>query len=736
MVDDDGNPATGYTLTVQSSQSRLQDNTSRRVIFPEPDVLTPSITDGYVWVDVVSDTDTDLSPTGRQHKITLKKGATVVQTWFVSVDHAQATQLRFDNVTQAIVGSGGTQRDAVYLTSLQDFSDAPNVSGGGTVNLTNYFTKTETTSGISAAVTALKAESDPFTQYATNDELTAAATPDATTSVKGRSRILGGTADAPTVPWGSVTSKPTIPTGKLADATDLDQTGAATGRDHAVRLVSAGQYALVSLGSLNVKSFGAKGDDTTDDTAAIQAAFAAVPAAGGQVFFPAGTYRVTSGLTCANQVKLVGVGHGSMYGLGGSRINFTPTTGVALTLSGVGSVVQDLAVEHAAWQTSRATAGAGIRLAAVTHCALDRVMVIGFWNNVECLEGEYYTITDCKILEFAHYGLLLAHDSSNDHGDQAIYGNHIGKFRDTTPGGTAVYWRSGGGVRFQNNKINAFGQTGEPNTARLAKGIHLDIADFTSTSVFPIVGNSIENFTEHGILISGNAGNIDKVTITANELASFVPGSVGIETAQSSFIYSFNCSANTINDVGTAIRLKRVREGAVIGNSGTSVYDYGIRCGEAVIKMDFGRNKWPSETTYPWFFDNSGYPPLSDNTFETTLFINSTTTPIDLFEIGFTQYGRGFVEVEITGGVDSVSANAYLFKRLIEANANGQDPGQVTIGTDVASGGNMTAAIVTAGQADPKCVLRITRSGGTNINLTVKVRAYGQGLKHVKQLVA
>ncbi|RZT87919.1 pectate lyase-like protein [Pseudonocardia sediminis] len=55
-------------------------------------------------------------------------------------------------------------------------------------------------------------------------------------------------------------------------------------RDHAVRLVSAGQYALVSLGSLNVKSFGAKGDGTTDDTAAIQAALAAVPAAGGQVF--------------------------------------------------------------------------------------------------------------------------------------------------------------------------------------------------------------------------------------------------------------------------------------------------------------------------------------------------------------------------------------------------------------------------------------------------------------------
>jgi hypothetical protein len=46
----------------------------------------------------------------------------------------------------------------------------------------------------------------------------------------------------------------------------------------------------------NVKSYGALGNGTTDDTAAIQAAYTAAAAAGGGiVFFPAGVYLVAAG---------------------------------------------------------------------------------------------------------------------------------------------------------------------------------------------------------------------------------------------------------------------------------------------------------------------------------------------------------------------------------------------------------------------------------------------------------
>lgn len=61
---------------------------------------------------------------------------------------------------------------------------------------------------------------------------------------------------------------------------------------------------------INVKDYGAKGDGTTDDTAAIQAAINAAGTPGrGTVFLPAGTYRTTSKLSLPiSNVGIVGAG--------------------------------------------------------------------------------------------------------------------------------------------------------------------------------------------------------------------------------------------------------------------------------------------------------------------------------------------------------------------------------------------------------------------------------------------
>ena len=62
-----------------------------------------------------------------------------------------------------------------------------------------------------------------------------------------------------------------------------------------------------SSDQLSVATFGALGDGSTNDTAAIQAAInASRTAGGGAVFFPPGIYRITSQLTLYDYVRLVG----------------------------------------------------------------------------------------------------------------------------------------------------------------------------------------------------------------------------------------------------------------------------------------------------------------------------------------------------------------------------------------------------------------------------------------------
>jgi hypothetical protein len=84
--------------------------------------------------------------------------------------------------------------------------------------------------------------------------------------------------------------------------------------------------------TISVKDFGAVGDDVTDDTAAIIAAIAYLDGiGGGSLYFPAGTYLVSSELRISNGVRLIGDGvyllHPNPAGAGSGAI---PTYGTVI----------------------------------------------------------------------------------------------------------------------------------------------------------------------------------------------------------------------------------------------------------------------------------------------------------------------------------------------------------------------------------------------------------------------
>lgn len=74
----------------------------------------------------------------------------------------------------------------------------------------------------------------------------------------------------------------------------------------------------------NVKWFGATGNGTTDDSAAVQAVITAAIAAGKAVYFPAGTYLVT-GLTVAGALTIFGDGNQSIIKTTTNNVIFNVT---------------------------------------------------------------------------------------------------------------------------------------------------------------------------------------------------------------------------------------------------------------------------------------------------------------------------------------------------------------------------------------------------------------------------
>lgn len=89
---------------------------------------------------------------------------------------------------------------------------------------------------------------------------------------------------------------------------------------------------------LNVKSYGATGNGSTDDTSAFNAALAAAPASGAEIYVPAGTYKLTGTLNVVNK-SIAFRGEGQRIsnlrwdaGTDGLSFQSTTTTNTSLTI--------------------------------------------------------------------------------------------------------------------------------------------------------------------------------------------------------------------------------------------------------------------------------------------------------------------------------------------------------------------------------------------------------------------
>jgi hypothetical protein len=166
-------------------------------------------------------------------------------------------------------------------------------------------------------------------------------------------------------------------------------------------------------GVVEATDFGAIGDGTTDDTAALTAAIAALTATGGTVLIPSGTFKITSPLALRGRTTFTGAGmyatvikavgcHGLTFDGG----NGTPTT---ILHASYYTTVRDLAVQ------GDFTAGKnGVNIERASEWSFERVRICDFAAiGMRLFWVVNWSLRDCVIRDNNGHGLVV-NDAGNN----------------------------------------------------------------------------------------------------------------------------------------------------------------------------------------------------------------------------------------------------------------------------------------------------------------------------------
>jgi hypothetical protein len=309
------------------------------------------------------------------------------------------------------------------------------------------------------------------------------------------------------------------------DAADVTYDNTASGltaadvQDAIDELATGGASALPWF---DVTAYGAVGDGTTDDTSSINDAIAALNSAGaGVLYFPAGNYLVSAGLTAITvPVTIRGDGHaggGQAMSDHVSKITCSSGSATLFTIQQDAYAFESIAMEGS---TTTPSAGAGIAITAGgDHGRFRDISVENFYTCIDVQEGAEWSMSGCHIVGPVLYGLKIRHIDLPDGGDWAISNSQfIARTRNSDAG---IRIESGGGGKITNCKINARTTGGGFN-----HGIDLALSGSLQTSVLLIGNNSIENVRGdaiHGTQVG--SGHYFSIVINGNQVGLWSNGS-------------------------------------------------------------------------------------------------------------------------------------------------------------------------------------------------------------------
>lgn len=305
----------------------------------------------------------------------------------------------------------------------------------------------------------------------------------------------------------------------------------------------------LSTNYVSVKDYGATGNGTTDDTAAINACITANGGTG--IFFPSGTYLVSgSGISAAyNNISLVGAG---MYN---TIIKTAAATTAAITM-GSGSAMTNQTVDSFTIDCTLATTTCtAFRANNCSNFLVNNLNIIKANIGIRIQFGTLQTYTNFRITDSTAVGIKFE-EGGNDYSftDGELVNNST---QPTTAGlwvtqaTNAIRMTNVGFIR-QNTAVLIAPGAGYQSTWHFFNGIVCDTCSGSGISLVPtgtgkvlgvsIIGSWTASSTVDGITI-GSSGTVDGVIVTGHR--SYVNGRYGYNVASSTCTnISFNgCEA-------------------------------------------------------------------------------------------------------------------------------------------------------------------------------------------------
>lgn len=332
-------------------------------------------------------------------------------------------------------------------------------------------------------------------------------------------------------------------------------------------------------GFLHAKDFGAIGNNSTDDTTALQNWITACQTNNSIGFLDAGSYKTTGTLNVTTGITIIGAGRElsilrpSSTTLDCIAVNTTARTSFSnFQIQGPSSA--GVATSSAGNLLSFTAPSTGFNLDSVVR---DVYFLFGF-NCINFIQAAVWTVDNIFIQNPINTGITIADAGSGDSGDQVLTNSLL----ESNALATAILQTSAGGLKMSNNKIINWAAgynltlSSSISTSQLlvtannfdtvATAIQFNKGTGTVFGDVLITGNLIGGYTGFGITDDSNASWFSTLSVAGNQ---FVPGTAGVGIRlKNTSVFTIGTNVFNGNGVNEAINIASgCSSGEICGNS-------------------------------------------------------------------------------------------------------------------------------------------------------------------------